>query len=509
MKTIQQIQEQYNILTLKEGKERGHLVELANMGLLEESKIDLISTALKLEGNALSEAEKKSLVDLIQSLSSYVLSEANEKFTSSSDKSIPIILLLKRKAIRVFPGDTKVGLYYSQTLDRYISIPFGTKGTVNPVITEQRTKSNKQSKQKIKVSDDDASQLPDDLKKLHKQQTSQQARVQQAAKDIVDRTPDRDLHKIKGKFGLTAAHIANQRYDNKTGGAPTSVRLAAKAGIDTHILLKKAVHSYKERGERKQQAAAQSETQRQADLKKHTDAYTKSIGYATKTNKQPARASYASMATHAKNRIKQLGGTVPSVTPKKKIVGPISGRPGVIKPPAMAEGVVDWMKNKVRNIRNNLANKVTGKNKAKRPNMSNDTIKNTKPEKNTTDNSRNYVGTKETSSPSIENSFSKRVSVDQHQVRANRSAWGTDPYGRQAGQQNESNLDVIRKIAESNAQKAEIEFTDKCIPINYGIARKFMAVYESLNTKNREKVETMLNESSTTCSKAINFAIRS
>lgn len=42
-----------------------------------------------------------------------------------SDKKIPNVLVLKRKAIRVYPDDQKVALYYSQVLDKYITIPFG------------------------------------------------------------------------------------------------------------------------------------------------------------------------------------------------------------------------------------------------------------------------------------------------------------------------------------------------------------------------------------------------
>ena len=547
MKTIREIIHRYDVLTLKEGKERGQLVALSNMGFLDEHKIDLVSTALKLEGNALSEAEKNSLNDLIQSLSSYVLSEANDKYTSSSDKSIPIILLLKRKAIRVFPGDTKVGLYYSQTLDRYISIPFGSKGAVdNTIMTEQKSsqKSSQPKKPKgqnsnTKYTDDDVSKLPPDLQKLHKD-NAERDRTQRAAQDIIDKTPDKDVHKIKGKFGLTAARIATHRYDSRGGNSSIAGRAGAKLGIGAHVLLKKAVSTYKERGEKKQQAAqdahdaaqakaaaaekenAQKAAVRNAELKKHTDIYARTTKYAkdagprmnmpTNKAKKPERASmaYARLATHAKNRIKQLGGTVPKVNAQKRVVGPISSpKPGVVKPPALAEGAVSWVKNKIRDVRTRLANRNAGK--IKRPNTG-EPVKNdssSKPER-TSDSAHqsNYKGSS-SSSPVIDNSYSQRVSVDQHHVRQNRAAWGSDPYGKQSGQQNESNLNVIRKIAESNLQKAEIEFTDKNIPLNYGIARKFMAVYESLNTKNKEKVESMLNESSMTCSKAINFAIRS
>lgn len=518
MKTIQQIQHQYDVLTLKEGKERGHLVALSNMGLLDENKIDLINNAIKIEGNALSESEKKSLIDLIHSLSSYALNEApNEKFITT-DKSVPVILLLKRKAIRVFPGDTKVGLYYSQTLDRYISIPFNSKGSPDqPFITEQRSKQNK-SKNKQSFQDDRIiSSLPPDLRALHKRNSDNEdnEKRNQAAREIINKTPDDDLHRIKG-FG--AIRAATRRYDDQAGGVSTAVRVGAKIGIGARILAQK----YMQRKEKKQGDAA--------EVKKHTDNYSRMVKYAmdndkdkkmsvTDKSKSPesVRAHYMKLAVHSKNRIKQLGGIIPKVKPQKRIVGPIaSPKAGVIKPPALAEGIKSWTTNKLRNMRKKLTSKDKDKNKEQeaRPDTNNPNKKNREIETNSNRSNRlqdspNSNTLSPSSGGATENSFRHRVSVDQHQVRQNRAAWGADLYGKQRGQQIESNLNLIKKIAESNIQRTEIEFTDKSIPINYGIAKKFMAVYESLNTKNKEKVETMLNESSKTCSKAINFAIRS
>jgi len=40
-------------------------------------------------------------------------------------KNPPTVLTLKRKAIRMFPDGRIIALYYSDTLKKYISIPFG------------------------------------------------------------------------------------------------------------------------------------------------------------------------------------------------------------------------------------------------------------------------------------------------------------------------------------------------------------------------------------------------
>ena len=50
--------------------------------------------------------------------------EEATKLDMNSDP--PFVLVLKRKAIRLYPNDTKVALYYNQKLDKYFSIPYGS-----------------------------------------------------------------------------------------------------------------------------------------------------------------------------------------------------------------------------------------------------------------------------------------------------------------------------------------------------------------------------------------------
>jgi hypothetical protein len=54
---------------------------------------------------------------------SYALKEGTMDWDMQSDP--PPIIVLKRKAIRVFPKEKKVALYYSEVLGRFISIPYG------------------------------------------------------------------------------------------------------------------------------------------------------------------------------------------------------------------------------------------------------------------------------------------------------------------------------------------------------------------------------------------------
>jgi hypothetical protein len=50
--------------------------------------------------------------------------EIVEAFSDNPDKAPPFVLLLKRQAIRIYPNNTKIALYYNERLGKYFSIPF-------------------------------------------------------------------------------------------------------------------------------------------------------------------------------------------------------------------------------------------------------------------------------------------------------------------------------------------------------------------------------------------------
>jgi hypothetical protein len=51
--------------------------------------------------------------------------EAESLNESGDTKDTPYILLLKRKAIRIYPDGTKVALYHNKQIDKYFSVPYG------------------------------------------------------------------------------------------------------------------------------------------------------------------------------------------------------------------------------------------------------------------------------------------------------------------------------------------------------------------------------------------------
>lgn len=149
MKKIERIREDYDIITEKDDSDTRKLTSLVRAGLFDQNKLPMLKRALQKDPSKLTMAERKGLLELLDSLMSQVLhsqsvyskvkqnvgSEVNEAYpgrdprfgnsAAVSERDMPTVIILKRKSIRVYPDNQKVGLYYSQYLDRYIAIPFG------------------------------------------------------------------------------------------------------------------------------------------------------------------------------------------------------------------------------------------------------------------------------------------------------------------------------------------------------------------------------------------------
>jgi len=159
MKKIDQIREQYDLITEKEEAETRKLTSLVRAGLFDPKKLPMLKRALNKDPKDMTPAERKILIELLDSLMAEVLqsqqvyskvkqnvmmkeenleevkgadnyySKYDPRYTKMpTDREIPTIIILKRKAIRIYPDNQKVALYYSQALDKYVTIPFGTFG---------------------------------------------------------------------------------------------------------------------------------------------------------------------------------------------------------------------------------------------------------------------------------------------------------------------------------------------------------------------------------------------
>jgi hypothetical protein len=156
MRNIKQIREEYDSITHKGDKEESKLTTLVRAGLFDAKKLPALKRALEKGVDSMTPQDKRMLISLLDALMSEVLDspqiyqkirqsvtkekvsglkeETTPDFLSKADpradkampkdKNIPSVIILKRKAIRVFPDNQKVVLYYSQALDKYVTIPF-------------------------------------------------------------------------------------------------------------------------------------------------------------------------------------------------------------------------------------------------------------------------------------------------------------------------------------------------------------------------------------------------
>jgi len=149
MKTLKQIREDVQINEVAD--EDRKLTNLVRAGLYDPKKIPMLKRALDKDNTKVTPQERKALLDLLDNLLSQVVTNKSvysrvkqnlqSKDTVSEDAyskefgkgKIPALLILKRKSIRQFPDGT-VALYYSDTLKKFVSIPFTDIGIAD--ITE-------------------------------------------------------------------------------------------------------------------------------------------------------------------------------------------------------------------------------------------------------------------------------------------------------------------------------------------------------------------------------------
>lgn len=201
MKSVTQIREE--LVELSENVESSSdvrkLTALVRAGLFDPNKLTMLKRALNKDNIKMTRAERDALLELLdrllnvvmanqgtfmkvkQSISEATKEDLNEaiKAKANSDidiTQIPPLIVMKRKAIRVFPDGQKVALYWADRINKYISVPFQSIGIseeteINEISQElaSRAYAKRKAQSKLannKIDDEDLSQ--DELKKLYR-----------------------------------------------------------------------------------------------------------------------------------------------------------------------------------------------------------------------------------------------------------------------------------------------------------------------------------------------------
>lgn len=105
---------------------------LVESGLFEGNRMSLLRRALDEGNEKMSRVERNALLESFHRLLDHVASNdnpdiMNEDFKKTKNIDInemPALLILKRRAIRVFPDGQKVALYWADRINRYVTVPF-------------------------------------------------------------------------------------------------------------------------------------------------------------------------------------------------------------------------------------------------------------------------------------------------------------------------------------------------------------------------------------------------
>ena len=499
MKTVKQLLENHEKSKVSISKTEQNILNLVRSGLLEEGKTHILRRSLVKDPALLTVAEKRIVLDVLGEL----ISEKTEDHLTKMDKAqdntnteLPAVIILKRKAIRVYPDKQKIGLYYSQALDKYISIPYGPSHHKN--ISAQITEETDPQVLSEAVQEEPTKQYAT----IEESFDAKLARIR--AERMLEEGEALDSAKVFGSNALNTTTFGASRFLSNRARAGFNTFKKNLAGQDTDY---------------SKELADQEEKQKQSDEEHPIAAKAGEIaGYL---------GALATGSLLAKGAAK-VGGKVLS-----RIAG---GSEGAAEATAGQQAAVDTAKEmaaskavapagtagstvKVNSPRQLTQRRVTP---LKRANQK--TPPTTPTKLSFVDRLKSAVTTAADAGSDafkpVNNNFQFHPGASYNapvsappiaslpgQARINSQlGFGIDPYRKNKVQ--ESNLSVLKNMVENNISNCTITFGDNSISINNRMAKKLVKVYESLNRKNKNNMEKMLNESATSFTNVVNFSVR-
>lgn len=449
-----------------------------------------------------------------------------------SDKEIPVVLVLKRKAIRVYPDNQKVVLYYSQALDKYVSIPFGPKSDVlgSPLNESRKPKKEKDDKDGAHK----ALQKYPNIAKYYKKAKEEQPERRGLRKVVRKLTP-KEIMNLPPEERKVAYNMAQQMVS--ASDMPLSHKLGVKAGLATLNFMAK-------RKDRRKKAKALPSTEKSTPTPsaKGANVMPPSMGKTQVSTRPSVAESYKKKVNAMKGKQIDEGVTdyldagaeaiVPYYSAAKKVSkgdysgatkdaiidtgllasGAIIGKVGQAaykgyKARKAAKAVSNVAKTakaskglRVRTRLNRFARRHGGKAAAIGAGL-----------KGAVD----VLGSATDSSKPAQQDYQFALQPKVGSPGQRGTVDLSTPEGKVARSmiqqmRESSNIDKIKYIVENNINSYDMTFegNDSTINLNNRVAKKVLQIYETLNTKNQKKFSKMLNENATTFKQAINFVIR-
>ena len=106
-----------------------NLSHLEESGKMTHYQAEVVKRVLVKENVQLSKTEKQALTEVLSKvIEEKAAINVDELPVDKDINQLPTILVLHRRAIRVFPDKQKVALYWADKINRYISVPFSDIG---------------------------------------------------------------------------------------------------------------------------------------------------------------------------------------------------------------------------------------------------------------------------------------------------------------------------------------------------------------------------------------------
>lgn len=642
MKKIKQIREQYDLITEKEEAETRKLTSLVRAGLFDPKKLPMLKRALNKDPKDMTPAERKILIELLDSLMGEVLQsqqvyskvkqnvmmkeekdfeyemarselkaliadaqkilsnlkgEGNleawvqSKITKAADyinaaadnlehsdepvneakafdgyyskydprytkmpseREIPTIIILKRKAIRIYPDNQKVALYYSQALDRYVTIPFGTfeGGSVNEEVKSDDDSDNpyvvKSTYTKYKNPKDQKEilRMQGELQKMKNKMASggyKDAKSKKTADDVIkarsaaltktiEKAPKSTETKKTDLSKKNPSQLSKSNFGRLMQGISKddSMNLATKIGAKVGLKTRRAFDKGREGAKKVDTAFEETDTKSkfyakrkeqideaapllaplavagarmaaphiarfigsQAAKKAAQSAARTPVGKGPKPAPKPAETP-----TTPKPDVKPQPKTEPkpaeTPTPAKPEPKPQSQPKQETKPAETPSATPKPTPKGGKGGGFGRLSRGAGKAAAGAAALAGAAL----------------LGVNAPRKPTEQTPFTLRARTSKPvgTVRTAIDARDTSLL-RKSMQRNESVLNMLYNINE-NEEKA-IEIASESVVINNTVAKKIIGLYESVNKSNKEKIETMLNESVDSFKKIASFAAR-
>lgn len=157
MKSVKQIRNDLEVLSesVESASEMRKLTTLVRAGLFDANKLTMLKRALNKDNVKMTKAERETLLELLDKLLNLVTSnqqvfmkvkqsvseevevldgseyqELDEALGGSANdiNNIPPLIIMRRRAIRIFPDGQKVALYWADKINKFISVPFESIG---------------------------------------------------------------------------------------------------------------------------------------------------------------------------------------------------------------------------------------------------------------------------------------------------------------------------------------------------------------------------------------------